>query len=75
VTKTVEEVLDDMASNAKAAPMLAHTLVSGRVRIDVEWLADLQRASWRVNGRVASYAMASRALNHARLHPLVPFVK
>jgi hypothetical protein len=75
--RTVEEVLTQLECNAKATDpqsRIAHTLVSGKLRIDVSYLHDLQRVSWCVNGKVVSRAMASRALEHARAKPLVPFV-
>jgi hypothetical protein len=68
--KPATEVLAQMEINARAAPQLAHTMVSGRLRLDVEYLPDLQRVSWRVNGRTVSRAMASRELEKARAKPL-----
>lgn len=75
--KSVTQWLDDLEAGARAAaPARGHEiLISGRVRIEVQFLPADQRLSWMVNNRSTSRDTAARALAHARTYPDRPFVQ
>jgi hypothetical protein len=75
--KSVTQWLDDLESECReASPKRGHALlVSGRVRIECEFLPDVDQLSWWVNSRAVSRDTAARALAHARTYPDRPFVQ
>ena len=73
--KTVDEWLTDMESESRAcAPARGHSiLVSGRVRVECEYLPKVDRLTWRVDDHVVTRELAGKALEHARKYKYAPF--
>lgn len=64
---TAEEIVTRIEAVAHADGH--HTFVSGRLRVDAEYVEDLQRVFYRLNGIGASRGQVIRAINAARLDP------
>ena len=73
--KSVLDWLAEMETEAMAqAPARGRSvLVSGRVRIDCEYLPKVDMLNWQVDGCKADRETAGRALEHARAFKDLPF--
>jgi hypothetical protein len=64
---TAEEIVTRIEAIAHADGH--HTFVSGRLRIDAEFVGDMGQVYYRVNGVGALRQQVIRAINAARLNP------
>lgn len=64
---TAEEIVTRIEAIAHADGH--HTFVSGRLRVDAEFVGELQQVYFRVNGVGALRQHVIRAINAARLNP------
>ncbi|REE21216.1 hypothetical protein B0G71_4368 [Paraburkholderia sp. BL27I4N3] len=63
--KDVSQTLDDLATRAATNGAVV-TFVSGKLRIDCEYIAERGKVYWRINGRTAKRADVEIALERAR---------
>lgn len=74
--RTPTEVLDSLEEAARAS-LNVERFISGTLRLDAEYLPDLGRMSWRINGVVDDREQCARAIERARTqrgHPLFSHV-
>lgn len=70
--RTPTEVLDSLEEAARAS-LNVERFISGTLRLDAEYLPDLGRMSWRINGVVDDREQCAHAIERARAQQGHPF--
>ncbi|MFM0428201.1 hypothetical protein PQQ75_04225 [Paraburkholderia aspalathi] len=65
---TAEEIISRLENEARTDGV-AKPFVSGRVRVDCEFVRDLAIFSWRIDGRTTTRQRAVQAIDEARRFP------